>query len=499
MSTVVTSGGNAHRPVTLNPLAWRRWWLGIDRNDAVVAWAQTLPGQAAIHIALVAALFAMPYLRTSQVALMAVGLALCWAFPQRRLAVLAVTGLTYFLLRPFKIGPQYGYFEQLAAAAVPSGVPAALMLVPTGLVFLVFAFAMIQNQKHKYIAFVSNRPLLFMFMLGALLTAATAWLSHDNPLFAPIWIALAYLASTYFFLGYVLLDERSKTKAPLHMQMGFMRPFWAGFAPPMKGPAFYLKFQAQSDHDLAVSRLKGIKLAVWAAILFMIWDWGFNRLIYGYWGFPRLDDLIVATTSGEAASLGLRWAAVGIDFMRIVVLMGAAVHAIVAVVRVAGFCIPRGMVRPLASRTIAEFWGRYLFYFKEILVDFFFYPAFRRYFKNNPRLRMAFATFAAAFVGNVLFDFIHTMPSLAFEGGDRIWPGFLSYCVYAGLLTLGIIWSQQIQRPPKPEDGYVRYNVLPRIQVIVFFALLQVVDDSSAVVPIGERLTYLIGLFGVTL
>jgi len=481
-----------------NPLEWRRWWLAIDRNEAAIAWAQTLPGQAVLHAALLATLLLIPILRTNHVALMSVALMLCWAFPQRRLIVLTVTGLTYFLLRPFKMGPHYEYFEQIAVPLLPM-LPVALISVPFGLLFLVFAVAMLRNQDFKFVAFASNRPLMFMFLIGCALAAATLVLPREHGLFAPAWIALVYLTSTFFFLGYVLLDNRSKTKAPIHTQLGFMRPFWAGFAPPMKGPAFFLKAEAKSDADLAASRLKGVKLAVWALILFLTWDWGFNRLIHDVWAFPRLDDLIIASASGDPASLGVRWGAVAIEFMAMVIYMGAAIHAVVAVIRVAGFCIPRGMVSPLGSRTIAEFWGRYLFYFKEMLVDFFFYPTFRRYFKDHPRLRMAFATFAAAFVGNVLFDFIHAMPSVAFEGSERYLQGLMSYCVYAGVLTAGIIWSQLAQSTPRKEDGFVRYSLLPRAQVILFFALLQVIDDSSANVLIGDRMSYLTGLFGVNL
>lgn len=498
MSSAIVEGGE-RRPFLLNPLAWRRWWLAIDKNDTVIAFAQTLPGQMLIHAALLACLLMIPLLRTSHVALMAVALALCWAFPTRRLMVLAITGATYFLLRPFRAGEHYDYFEQLPIANVISGAPADVMLVPLGLVFLLFAFAMIRNQQHKHIAFIANRPLVFIFSLIAVLAFTSITLPNDHALFAPVWIALVYLASTFFFLGYVLIDQRSKTKVPLHTQLGFMRPFWAGFAPPIKGPAFYVKFQSQSDVDLAKSRLKGIKLAVWALILFLIWDLGFNKLIYGYWGFQKLDTLIKASAAGESIGLATRWSAVGIEFIATVIVMGASIHAVVSVIRVAGFCIPRGMVRPLESRTIAEFWGRYLFYFKEMLVDFFFYPTFRRYFKKSPRLRMAFATFAAAFVGNVLFDFIYMMPTAAFGDLTQMWQGFVSYCIYAGILTAGIIWSQLAQTPPKPEMGYFRYNVWPRVQVISFFALLQIVDDAFGKIPIGERLDYLVGLFGVSL
>lgn len=488
-----------HRPASrFNPFEWRRSWLAIDRNDAAIAWAQTLPGQAVLHAVLLAALLMIPIIRTSHVALMTVALALCWAFPQRRLLVLTVTGLTYFLLRPFKMGPHYDYFEQLATPLLPF-LPAVLISVPFGVLFLVFAVAMVRNQDRKLLVFASNRPLLAMFLIGCGLAAATLFLPREHGLFAPAWIALAYLTSSFFFLGYVLLDNRSKTKLPVHGQLGFMRPFWAGFAPPMKGPAFILKAEAKSDADLAVSRLKGVKLVVWALVLFLVWEWVFNRLIHAQWGFPRLDDLIAASASGIQAPLAMRWGAVAVEFMAMVIYMGAAIHAIVAVVRVAGFCIPRGMVRPLSSRTIAEFWGRYLFYFKEMLVDFFFYPTFRRYFKNHPRLRMAFATFAAAFIGNVLFDFMHTIPSVAFEGSERYLNGLISYCVYAGFLTAGIIWSQLAQSAPRKEDGFVRYSLLPRAQVILFFALLQVIDDSSATVLIGDRLSYLTGLFGVSI
>jgi len=499
MSTVVTPRRGGAGSSLPNPLAWRRWWLGIDKDESAIAWAQTLPGQAAIHLVLIGCLALMPVLRASHVALIAVSLVLCWALPRHRLLVVALTGAAYFLLRPFKLGPIYDYFDQTGFAAMATGVglPGDVMLVPLGIAFLGFAAAMMWNQSRRAFGFASDRPLVFMTALGAVLTVATLAVPQDHAVFLPSWLALAFLSQSFFFLAYVLIDMRGKTPIPAHLKLGFMRPFWAGFAPPIKGPAYFIRFSAKSDADLAVARLKGLKLIVWASILFAIWEWGFNRLIFGQLGFPRLDNLIAATAGGEAAHLGVRWGAVALDFLATVILMGAAVHAIVAAIRVAGFAIPRGMVRPLSSRTIAEFWGRYLFYFKEMLVDLFFYPAFRRYFRSNPRLRMAFATFCAAFIGNVFFDFFHALPLLAVEDPFRIWQGFYSYCVYAGILTVGIIWSQQFQRPPSPDQGWFRYDVVPRAQVITFFALLQVVDDSSAIVPIEERLRFLVGLFGV--
>ncbi|MEO0544487.1 MAG: hypothetical protein AAFY99_11770 [Pseudomonadota bacterium] len=480
---------------SLNPLHWRQWWMGMDKNPAVLAFAQTWPGIFLLHGTFLICLAAMPILRLNHVALVAVSLALCMQFPARRLAIIAITGSAYFLLRPFKIGQFYEQFE-VSLGVSHSAILSNLALVLTGLVFMVFAYAMIVNVRTKHIAVVANQPFAFMLLVMTFLTALTLVLPQEGWAFAATWIALAYLASTCFFLGYILMDVRTKNPAPLATQIGFLRPFWAGFAPPIKGPTYILKFEAKDDEALAVSRLKAVKLAVWALTLFLIWEYGFNRGLYGQMQFPRLDALIIATANGETSSIFLRWAAVGIDFMAVVVFMGAAVHATVATIRMAGFCIPRGMVRPLASRSIAEFWGRYLFYFKEMLVDFFFYPAFRRFFKSSPKLRMAFATFCAAFIGNILFDLIHVLPLMARDGFWAIMDRYVSYTLYAGIMTIGIIWSQ-LANKPKPEDGWFRYDVLPRVQVIGFFALLQVIDDSFGDAPVADRLAYYGSLVGV--
>ena len=168
-------------------------------------------------------------------------------------------------------------------------------------------------------------------------------------------------------------------------------------------------------------------------------------------------------------------------------------------IRMAGFGVPRGMARPLSSRTMSEFWSRYLFYFKELLADFFFYPTFQRFFKNHPRLRLVFATFMAAFVGNILFDVISEAPSFAIYGFMDKLEDFYSYTIYAALLTAGLIWSQLGQKRTTAKDGWLRHDVVPRVQVIVFFALLQIFDNTEGLVPVWDRVSFLASLFGVTL
>ncbi|MCY0149672.1 hypothetical protein OEG84_18645 [Hoeflea sp. G2-23] len=489
---ITTSPG----PITFNPLRWRRWWLDIDRNEAAQRWAQTGLGQGLLHFGFIALMFLLPVIRTKHAALVAIALVLCAVFPARRMLLLTAVGAVYFLLKPLKQEAHYTYFDELVSSSYLS-LPSTFGFAIFGLVFMAFAYLLIHNQTSRNIEFIARRPIQFMLALGAGLAAMTIAVPDQHPAFSIAWVSLGYLSGSFFFLGYILLDSRSKTALPVHQQLGFLRPVWAAGSVPLKGPAFFRKFEAKTPTDMAITRLKALKLVVWATILFWIWEIGFNWFVHGALELPHLEAMISATANGASETAVLRWTVLAADFLGQIVVFGASIHLFIAVIRMVGFNVPRGMAKPLASRTMSEFWSRYLFYFKEILADFFFYPTFQRCFKKYPRLRMAFATFMAAFVGNMLFDFISDSPSFAIAGFWETVRGYSSYAIYAGALTTGLIWSQLYQKKPSAEDGWFRYDVLPRVQVILFYGLLQVFDDSSGMVPVGERIYFFLSLFGV--
>jgi hypothetical protein len=61
-------------------------------------------------------------------------------------------------------------------------------------------------------------------------------------------------------------------------------------------------------------------------------------------------------------------------------------HLFIGVARLAGFRLPRSTWRPLGSKTLMEYFNRFHYYFKELLVDFFFVPTFFKMFRGHPRL-----------------------------------------------------------------------------------------------------------------
>ena len=91
-------------------------------------------------------------------------------------------------------------------------------------------------------------------------------------------------------------------------------------------------------------------------------------------------------------------------------------HLIVGFLRLYGFNVFRNTYKPLLAESIVEFWNRYYYYFKELLVTFFFMPTFTgpaKRLRHWPRLRLLAAVFAAAFVGNVYYHVIKESEALA--------------------------------------------------------------------------------------
>src|SRR6202790_3933785 len=118
------------------------------------------------------------------------------------------------------------------------------------------------------------------------------------------------------------------------------------------------------------------------------------------------------------------WASLVTAFLEEVFYISVWGHRIVACCRMAGFNALRNTYRPLSSRTVAEFFNRYYFYFKELLVDFFFYPVFLRYFKKNYKLRVVVSIFAAACFGNALYHFSGALNLVYSFGFARAFQGF---------------------------------------------------------------------------
>ena len=368
--------------------------------------------------------------------------------------------------------------------------------------------------RHPHNLF-GRRPVLVLVGSYVCLLFAARVTPHGLPR-VTAWMLLAIVCNYLWFFAYAAADYTSKAPDPYYRQFGTFLPFWVGGrvspTPIGKGAAFLRRVEARTAEDLAVTQLKAIKLLIWLAILNVVQTafhsfvhgelphrlaifWETHRIPFPHLTVPTLDDALQQVATGKAVPAHLAWAILLSHFSLVVLRTTIGGNTIVACCRMAGFRILRNTFKPLYSANIAEFWNRYYFYFKEMLVDFFFLPVYIRYFKKYRRLRLAAATLAAATFGNMLYHFcrdIHYVFQLGLWGAIA---GFRVYAVYSLALGVGIVISQL--RGKKVEHASLPFyrRVIASVGVVGFFCLLDVFDYEGRTHTLHTHFAFFWNLF----
>jgi hypothetical protein len=178
-------------------------------------------------------------------------------------------------------------------------------------------------------------------------------------------------------------------------------------------------------------------------------------------------------------------------------------HVYVGALRLCGFNVFRNTYKPLLAHTIVDFWGRFYYYFKELLVDMFFYPTFLRCFKRWPKLRLFAAVFAAAFLGNMYYHSLWMPCKLINEDFTPILSYLSSYWLYCLLLTAGIYVSMlRIQgragsaTPPGTAAAKLR-RFRAIAGVWTFFSLINIWNVVGSELTFAGRTDFFLSLFGL--
>lgn len=262
-----------------------------------------------------------------------------------------------------------------------------------------------------------------------------------------------------------------------------------------KGAANWRSVEAGTEEELAVTQLKGLKLIAWALFLRVLL-WAYQQLIYAKLGVVPLTIAFEQFVKAGISPGPMGTLSIVANFFEHLLTMAIWGHIIVAIARLAGFRLLRNTWRPLSSRTVAEFWNRYFYYFKEILVNVYFYPTYVRWFKGHPRLRVAFATFMAAGVGNWYFHFLLENYRVARDGLGEALLYMQTYAFYCLLLVGGIVISQLRGWRPDPKAGWVRGQFMPSLGVVLFYCLLSFFDGPQRHAPLKEHFAFLFQVLG---
>ncbi len=390
-------------------------------------------------------------------------------------------------------------------------IPAVAFPILLAIVYLLYLMALHFKRLPKVVR-VRPQICCHLFFWALLLVI---WSAPDSSGFGIAVISLIALSFPYLIwrVGYMLLSgQRGKAAGTgFKDHLFYIWPVWDGTnTPPGKGHDNLARAEAQTAEAYARSFLGGIKLLllvlVWKVVMQVI-----GAVVYGdprisltpllsghNLGIPRLKSII----SGDAAaSLMITWVSLYLELVWEALSIASKGHVWIGILRLFGFNVFRNTYKPLLAETILEFWNRYYYYFKELMVEFFFLPAYLKYFRSQPALRIITAVFAAAFVGNMYYHLIqHKNPLIA---GDfvALWQVLGARLIYCFLLAAGIACSmlrQQKQRSSSSSAALPRggiYRLRSIAAVWTFFAIINF-WNIAANITIPERGRLFFSLFG---
>lgn len=471
--------------------------LAIDESPTLTAWSQTMVGRAAM----IAVAVALLNIRQQDVAWSSI--LVCMAFlyactPVWKPWILLICTQSLAIYRILTASRSLNasivkVVQQEGIAAFPEW---QLALVVHG-VFMILAWAMLVHARRHPRSLLARHPVVCLLCAEFLLLFVSSAGVLSGMTRTIVWTFFLIFSSYLWFLAYALVDQRSSDRSPDAFQLGIFRPFWGSTSLPFnKGAAFLRKVAARNPHDLAVTQLKGVKLLGWVCILYGLRT-GLKWIIEDHWHVRTIEDEITAFLGGNPSSRGRQ--CLSLIWSQGTFALGAAVFwdTIVAIARLAGFRLPRAIWRPLESRMLIDYFNRIAYYFKEFLVDLFFIPTFFRCFKGHARLRLFFATFMAAGVGNALYHFLRDIDMVADVGLEQLFVSYTSYVFYCVVLAVAIGISQL-----RASAGYrPRDTLLGRVWSLIFIwgfvSILRIFSDETRSHTLGERILYLCHLFGV--
>jgi hypothetical protein len=364
-----------------------------------------------------------------------------------------------------------------------------------------FVLTLFQNNPEHWFF---RRPVRNLLAIYIALLGAASYLPFPPLVRVLLWAVLVVSGKYLWFMGYALSDRKGAKRQPPLLTFFRFRPFWGGSNVPFpKGEANLDHIEAKNADELASCQLSGIELMVWSTLLVAALGL-FNRVLEQPWAYvawlrrahfpdriPALNPAIELYLRGTPLPRLDCWLAVIANFCRKMLEVSGWGGTVIATCRMAGFNAVRNTRKPLTSRTIAEFYNRLYYYFKELLVTFFFYPTYFRYFKNRPRLRVFVATLAAAGFGNALFHFLRDIDFIIQKGLWQAAVDFQVYLVYTLILGVGIAVSQLRTLNGHGQGG----RLTGPLCVLTFYCIVMVLDDPRRDWTVPDYFSFMINLF----
>jgi hypothetical protein len=427
--------------------------------------------------------------------------ALEWATPMRRRTILAVLSIWIGFEKPW---------HKIMRPDDPLQLPADIagyLMVTAALFFLLWLCYRAACNYTALPAVVRRHPLISLHLIY---WAIIVLLLNTTPALGEWRAIVVGIAVIFPFLiwrcSYLLLSGQFGRVAGTQFFRDHLFYLWPAFGgsntPYGKGLDYLSSNEAKTPEELARSQLAGFKL-LWLAILWNILKYLMDAVVYGtgneltatLGGHTLAIPTLSVLVRGQAAETPLwaSWVSIYCELVREVLSHAAKGHGIIAILRLFGFNVFRNTYKPLLAESVVAFWGRYYYYFKELLVNFFFMPTFAQLgtkLREWPNLRLFIAVFAAAALGNTYYHLLNTRHLL---GDFHIPWSRMFYCL---LLAIGIFISMWRQKRGAGQAPGLPRRVLRIAGVWTFFALIYI-WNSQAPGVFYDRSMFFLSLFGL--
>jgi len=361
-------------------------------------------------------------------------------------------------------------------------------------------------QRHPK-SFIGRRPITGVMLI------LTAVMTLQGFLGGLSWVIVATfcmaLSHYIWFFCYAVIEPKQKNGTPANIRPEYWRYFWATNRCPIgKGPSYLDRIEARNDAELATVQLKALKLIIWVAVLAMVRVF-YTKTLYGsaaesqsfgWWHPPGLiptyNIALDSHLAGHPFPWAIRWCTLISHFLLNLLELSIWGHKLIAVARMAGYNAFRMTYKPLGATSIAEFFNRVHWYLKEMLGTFFFFPTYLRYFKKHPRVRVFFATMAAAGFGNFFYHFFAYDRHVYEKGIGHALISYHCYAIYAVILgtAIGISQIRILGKKKTTPTGWRKARAIAG--VLFFYCLLTIFDaEIRRDLTIADYTSFFFSLF----
>lgn len=473
----------------------------IEKNPTAIRLAQTFLGKLVIITLFVLIIHFTPLYPVSWQVTITLVLLFTSFFPQYRYLSLFV-GMFSLMLNGMliRISPDWYFFINLYIYSMYNDVieiysSTATMRYLNIFLMLVISECLIYCVRHYQNIKLFRYPITVSYLFVYLLIGMAAYAHLEQTSKMYLWSFILVYVHYFWFIAYTLQEAKLGEQRDFLLTYARYLPIWGYTLIPYGKGSIYLKHvEAKTPEELAIIQIKALKLAFWALLIYFLY--AYVTHLQKTWQIPNLQTALLDYANGKRYTPLTGW--IFLIFRFYIQLLGLCYtgHLVISTCRMCGFGVLRNTYKPLASVTIAEFWGRYNYYFKELLVEFFFYPTYFRYFRQSPKWRIFFATISAATFGNIIFHSMILPVTILSEGLNKTLTGFVPFMFYAIILGLAIAFSQLRHLTTRPVSRWNRFVISPLV-IIVFYSLLELFNDIHQPVSILINFKILASLFGL--